>query len=147
MNHFHFRLNKVQAVRQNTREQRRLDLLEAQHAEDQIVAQITELQTALQSLRTHTRAATHPGYLDLDKLRHIQRYEYSLQGELRSAKTRHGSLVAEVQRCRQVLVEADREVKVLDRLQDRQQIQYRIDQARHEAKAMDDQTIMATMLS
>jgi flagellar export protein FliJ len=142
MPQFHFRLDKVHRVRENTRQQRRIELLEAQQAEDQAAAQVAELQAELQSLREHLQSAGAPGELNLDDLRHAQRYEHSLRGELESAQIRRETLSAEVQRRRQALVEADREVKVLDRYEDKQRAQFRIDQARREARFCDDQAIV-----
>jgi flagellar export protein FliJ len=138
----HLRLDKVHHIRQNAREQRRIELLEAQQAEDQVAAQVVALQSDLRSLRGHLQSATTPGQLNLDDLRHAQRYERSLRGELESAQSRCEALSAEVERRRHSLVEADREVKVLDRWQEKQQVQFRIDQARREAKH-DDQAIVA----
>jgi flagellar FliJ protein len=137
-----FPLEKVQRVRQNVREQRRLELLDAQHAEDQAVAQIAGLQAELHTLQSQTRSVIRPGQLDLIQLRHMRKYEQSLRQELEMAQNRRQRLAAEVEKRRQDLVEADREVKVLDRLQERQQVQYRIDQARREARTRDDQTVM-----
>jgi flagellar protein FliJ len=139
----HFRLDKVHHIRQNAREQRRIELLEAQQAEDQAAAQVAELMSSLQFVRGHVQLATTPGRLNLDDLRHAQRYERSLRGELESAQSRRETLSAEVERRRQSLVEADREVKVLDRWQEKQHAQFRIDQARSEAKLHDDQAIVA----
>jgi flagellar FliJ protein len=136
MRPFHFRLNKVQHIRQSVREQRRLELLEAQQAEDHVSSQIADLQSELQSLQSHARFAAAPGRLNIDDLRHTQRFERSLRGELQSAQTRRQALSAEVERRREAVVEADREVKVLDRLEEKQRAQYRIDQARCEARAI-----------
>lgn len=143
MPQFHFRFDKVQHVRESVREQRRLDLLETQHAEDQIAAQVTDLQSELHLLRGHVRSTAAPGQLNLDELLHTQRYERALRGELETAQTRRETLSAEVQRRRQALVEADQAVKVLDRLQEKQRVQHRFDQARREAKLLDDQSIAA----
>jgi flagellar protein FliJ len=146
MPQFHFRLEKVQQVRRSMRETRRLELLEAQQVEDQVAAQIADLRMELQSLRWHQRSAAGTGPLNLEGLQQSQRYESSLRGELESAQRRRETLSSEVQRRRHVLVEADREVKVLDRLKDKQQMQFRQDEARHETKQQDDQLIVVAAL-
>jgi flagellar export protein FliJ len=143
MPQFHFRLDKVHLVRQNTRQQRRVELLEAQQAEDQIAAQVADLQSELQTLRGHVQLAGAPGQLNLDNLRHAQRYERTLRGELDSAQSRRETLLAEVERRRQALVEADRDVKVLDRYEQQQLAHFRIGQSRRDAKIYDDQAIVA----
>jgi flagellar FliJ protein len=140
---FHFSLDKVLNIRQSVREQSRLELLEALQAEDQIAAQIADLQTELHSARSHTRSTASSGRLNVDELRHTQRYEQSLRGELSLAQTRRQELATEVERRRHVLVEADREVKVLNRLQERQRVHYRIDEARRGAKTLDEQAVLA----
>lgn len=136
MRSFHFRLDKVQQLRQNIREQRRSELLEAQQAEDRVATQISDLQSELQALQGHARFAAAPGGLNIDDLRSMQRYETSLRGELQSAQVQRATLQAEVDRRREAVIEADREVKVLERLEGKQRDQFRIDQARAETRAI-----------
>src|SRR5262245_43578510 len=122
MSPFHFRLGRVQFVRKNVREQRRLELLEVQQAEDQVASEIADLESELQSLHWHVRSAIAPGHLNIDDLHHTQRYEQSLRGQLHWAQSRHETLLAEVQRRREAVVEADRNVKVLERLEEKQRV-------------------------
>ena len=51
---------------------------------------------------------------------------------------RRAELAPEIERRRQAVVEADRELKVLEKLSERQQAQFRLDQTRAEGKLLDE---------
>ncbi|MCC7084608.1 MAG: flagellar export protein FliJ [Pirellulales bacterium] len=139
----HFRFDQVHQFRRSVREQRRLELLEVQRAEDQLACQIAQLHDELQSIRSQARSVVRPGQLDLSQLRHAQRYEQSLRSELSQAQRRCQTLAAEVEHRRQALVAAEQEVKLLDRLQEQQRVRRRLDLARREAKLHDELAMVA----
>lgn len=142
-----FRLDQVQHHRHNLREQRRQELLEAQRAEDQVSTHIAGLQSEIQMLRAQSRTAIQPGALDLARVKHAQRYEQSLRAEMESAKRRRQSLAEEVSRRREMLIEADRESKLVDKVQERAAQHRRTEQTRREAIVLTDYVSQSTTVS
>ena len=65
------------------------------------------------------RSATDGQYLDVNRLLEAQRYELLLKAQSQELAKQAMLLAAETERRRQMLVEADREVRVLELLDER----------------------------
>ena len=70
-------------------------------------------------LRELQRSATDGKYLDVNRLLEAQRYELLLKAQSQELAKQAILLAAETERRRQMLVEADREVRVLELLDER----------------------------
>jgi flagellar export protein FliJ len=78
------------------------------------------------------------GSLDVTQLLTAQRYQLALEAQNRKLADQAAKLAEEVERRRQSLVEADREVRVLDKLEQRKRQQHREASQRAETKVLDD---------
>ena len=82
--------------------------------------------------------AIAPGSVNIERLVEARRYDLVTQAQQRNIEQQRQSVTAEIQRRRQALVEADREVRVLEKLRQRQAEQHRRDEELKEAKRLDE---------
>lgn len=135
---FQFRLESVLKVRQADRQQRQLELAEALQAQDVVRRQVAQLEREHRELDEHCRSNMRPGAIDVDRLRDVQRYRILLASRLRTLELKVGQLAAEVERRRQILVEADRQVRVLEQLRARKREEFEVAELRREVLTLDE---------
>ena len=92
-------------------------------------------------LRLHSLVASRPGPVNVDRLLDSGRYEMMLKAERHAADEQRQAVVAEIDRRRQALVEADREVKSLEKLREQQMLRHRTEEARREMKRLDETAV------
>jgi flagellar FliJ protein len=83
-------------------------------------------------------AAPCPGRVEIDRLLHAQRFEVVVRGELDGLRQQTRMLDEEIERRRLALVEADRQLRVLEKLKEKQQERFRREQDRREMKELDE---------
>jgi flagellar protein FliJ len=133
-----FRLNTLQKVREAHRDQQRASLAEAFHAEQVLAENRAHLVAEEHELRELQRSAIDGQYLDVNRLLEAQRYELLLKAQGQELAKQAILLAAETERRRQTLVEADREVRVLEKLDERHHRAHVRDEQRVETKRLDD---------
>jgi flagellar FliJ protein len=139
---FRFRLSTLLRLRTAERDERRADLAKALQAEAILREQQQRLTAEQGQLVERSRQLKAPGAADVDALLHAHRYELVLAARRRQLAGQLEQVQAEIERRRQALVEADRQVRVLEKLRERQQTAYAAVQTRHEIKQYDE---MATI--
>jgi flagellar protein FliJ len=142
MSSFRFRLATLLRLREAWRDERRAQLAEAQRAEELVLQRIAELSQELADLHRHCLDAARPGALDVDRLVDAARYEMILKVERQSADQQRQVVVAEVQKRRDGLMAADREVRVLEKLRQTQRERLREEDARRETKLLDELAVL-----
>ena len=105
--------------------------------EDILTARIAELDDEIAFIRQQSKIASQVGPINVDRLLDAGRYEMALRAERQSAAGQRETVAQEVQRRRQALVDADREVKSLEKLRERQLERHRHEESRHESKQLD----------
>lgn len=139
MNVYRFRLATLLRLREAARDERRTRLAEAQRAEDIVVARLREIDVELAEQRRVPVTATTPGRrINLDQLLDAERYEMLLRVERQSVERQRADIVEEIERRRQALVAADREVRILEKLRERQEEHFRAEQNRREIGILDE---------
>ena len=138
MARFNFRLKTLLATRESTRDALRLQLAEAQAAEDAVNAEHRRLAAVLRCQQDSLREVAAPGVLDVRDLLASSRYEATLRREIRALHDRASELAAESDRRREALVDADRDVRVLEKLREKQHQEFLREQARAEVKELDE---------
>jgi flagellar protein FliJ len=133
-----FRLQTLLRLRQSDRNERRADLAKALRAEATLVSEQEKL--AQQQAETAARALAlkSPGTADVDALLEAHRYAGLLTLQRRTLEGQLAQVRAECERRRLALVEADRQVQVLEKLRARQEVAYRKQQDREETKELDE---------
>jgi flagellar FliJ protein len=133
---FRFRLQTLARLLESARDERRAELADALRVEESIRAQLAELeQDRLLARRIQTLGA---GPVDVDRLLEAQRYEATLIIEIRHVEGQRIRVAEEVERRRAALVEADRQVKVLEKLREKQQEEYAAAELAQEMKMLDE---------
>ena len=135
---YKFRLNTLQKVRQANRDQQRASLAEAFHAEQVLAENRAQLDAEERELRDLQRSANEGQYLDVNRLLEAQRYELLLKAQGQELAKQAVLLAAETERRRLTLVEADREVRVLEKLDERHHRAHIRDEQHVETKRLDD---------
>jgi flagellar export protein FliJ len=138
MGKYRFRLETLQKLRVAQRDQQRVALADAYRAEQILVDRRAALEGEMVELRDSQRAAMTGRYVDINQLVESQRYEMVLEAQQRQIAEQAGRLAVEVERRRQNLMEADRGVRVLDKLDERRRAEHRRQQDRWENKQLDE---------
>lgn len=135
---FRFRLATLLRLRDRARGERRRLLAEAHSAEEALMLRSAQLVDDLNELKQGHVHAAGPGRIDIDGVLSAQRYELVLRLEEKTVQQQSAALDAEITKRQTALVEADRDVKVLEKLRERQQERFREEENRRETKEMDD---------
>jgi flagellar FliJ protein len=135
---YKFRLETLQRIREARRDEERAALAEAFRAEKILAESRAELAAEESAVRELRRSATTGPYTDVNRLLETQRYELLLKAQSEQMAKQAMLLAAETERRRQILVEADREVRVLERLDERQEREFNLNAERREAKRLDE---------
>jgi flagellar export protein FliJ len=138
MRKYKFRLATLQKLREARRDQERTALAEAFRAEQILAEHRVALSAEQAALRGMQRHAVTERYLDVNRLLEAQRYELVLKNREQELARQKDLLAVETERRRQAVVEADREVRVLELLDDRHRRQHQLEHGRQEMKQLDE---------
>jgi flagellar protein FliJ len=135
---FKFRLSTLLRIRYATRDERRGALADAYRVDGLLRDRLLAVGGELDQLKDQCRQAAGPGDVDVDRLVEAQRFELTLRHQQRQILRQRETVAAEIDRRQQALVEADREVKVLERLREKQAEAHRDVEERRDAKRLDE---------
>jgi flagellar FliJ protein len=135
---YKFRLATLQKVREARRTQQRQSLADAFRAEQVLAESRVALTGEETELRAMQRSAADGKYLDVNRLLEAQRYELLLKARGQELAKQATLLAAETERRRQLLVEADRDVRVLELLDERHRNEHNRRRQRSELKELDE---------
>jgi flagellar FliJ protein len=136
MAQFVFRLATLLRLRELARDERRMQLAEALRLIDQLRARCDEIETLLHD--TQRLQAPSAGAVDVDRLLNATRYELVLRAEQRALQMQEASLAGEVQKRREALVAANREVRSLELLRANQRERFDEEQESRARKELDE---------
>lgn len=135
---FQFRLATLLRLREAVRDERQIALAEAYRADDVLRQRQEELAAELVQLKGSCRQAAAPGQVDIDRLLAAQRYELSLRAAGVQVSQRREQIGAEIERRREAVVQANRDVRVLEKLRERQADRHRDEEAHREIRLLDE---------
>lgn len=138
MPRFKFRLATLLRLREMARDERRAQLAEAFRAQDLLDEQKRQVDEHLAAVRHRARLSVSPGEINVDRLMETRRFEMILMAQRAHFDQQQEMLSAETERRRQALVEANREVQVLEHLRTRLHDRHRAEEAGREMKFMDE---------
>lgn len=138
MPRYKFRLEAVERVRAARRDQSSGALADAFRAEQVLAENRAALATEQAQLRELQRAAAVERYLDVNRLLEAQQYELVLRARQQELARQEALLSIETERRRLALVEAEREVRVLELLDERHRRAHRRRQERLDTKQLDE---------
>jgi flagellar protein FliJ len=129
---YQFQLESVRQLRQWHRDAQRQRLGEAMHAAQLLEEQQRKVVEEVTELRQTRRQAMQQVTPDVNYLLDIQRYELLVQTQLQRLLQQQETLEAEVERRRLILAEAEQQVRVLDKLDDRRRAEFVAEELREE---------------
>jgi len=133
---FRFRLQTLERLREAARDACREQLADALRVDDRLREQQTELERHLHTARE--LQTVRAGKVDVDRLLEAQRYETDLLGEARHVAEQRLRVAEEIDRRRASLVEADREVKVLEKLKAARRTEHEQAERRADVRRLDE---------
>jgi flagellar FliJ protein len=133
-----FRLETLLKLRIADRDRRRTELAEAYQVEQLLQEKAGQLREELNGLEGQSRKSSQPGAVHVDRLLNIHRYELVLRAQAALLDQQRGRVAAEIERRREALARADREVRVLEKLRERQVSEHMLQEARKEGKQIDE---------
>jgi flagellar export protein FliJ len=131
-------LASILKLRESTRDQRLAQLAEALAAADKLRARREQILADLAQVNRlqHGRMAT--GQINLDLLLGSSRYDAIMRAELAAIAAHESTLAEEIERRQQAVLAADREVRMLEKLRDKQRELHQAAQALAEMKELDE---------
>jgi len=139
---FRFRLETLLRLRSAERDQRRTELAKALRAEELLRGEEQILEGRQTEAAERSRQLKSPGAANVDALLETHRYEVVLAAQRRQLKQQIAQVETETERRRQALVEADRQLRVLEKLRERQAATWKKENERQEAKQFDELAIV-----
>ena len=135
---FSFRLQTLLKLRLATRDERLLQLTEAYRAGDVLEQRLGEVQNDLRELKGQTLREAEPGPINVDLLLDAHRYELVLNAQKHGISQQQQAVEAETDQRRQALVDANRQVRVLETLREKQVDRHRLEEHRKQQKELDE---------
>jgi flagellar FliJ protein len=124
MKGFEFRLQTLLKVRAAERDECRQQLAKAYRADQILVEHREQLQVELNETKRCARQLVEPGNLRVEHLLNANRYELVLAAQIQQLEEQRKLVATEIERRRQLLVEADRKLRILEKLKERQWAEY-----------------------
>ena len=97
-----------------------------------------EVESELAGIRSQASVASQPGSVDVDQLLQTHRYELLLRAQRTMIQKQQLQVAEETERRRVTLVEADRQVRVLEKLREQKWQEYQVAEAKQDFKLMDE---------
>lgn len=138
MARYRFRLQTLRRLREIARDELQSQLATAYEAERILAEQRAALDAEGVGLAAAQRQAMQQTPLDVNRLLEAQRYQLALQAQSRVLAEQAEKLAVEVERRRAAVIEAEREVRVLDKLEARQRAVHIQAGQRAETKLLDE---------
>ena len=138
MRAFRFRLQTLQRIREQKRDAVQRKLAQAERERSELQQCELDVRGELQGLEEHMRRAVSKQQVEVDRVMDGHRHKLSLQARLADLEKAIVQANNEVAQCRNQLIEADRDVKVLEKLHERQLSEHVLQIQAHEAKLLDE---------
>lgn len=138
MPNFKFRMEPLLRIRENERKERQADLAKAYHAETILQGHMETNLKEQEQLLDSGRKSAGAGEINVDHLLELRRYQAVLLAEHRGMSEKMKLVQEEIERRRELLVEANREVQVLEKLRNRQFERFQDELRKKESKEMDE---------
>jgi flagellar protein FliJ len=139
---FHFRLAALHRLRLADRDERRAELAEARLAEDALLTEAQAVDYERSQIQQLSRILSSPGQADVDRLMATHRYEMTLRAKLQALAEKLHAARAEAEHRRLALVEADRQVHMLQKLRGKQHAAQQAREGKQEQKCLDESALV-----
>lgn len=124
MAHFTFRLRALQKLREHHRDQCREDLARVLAEDEALVAQRMELETSRVQTLEELQRRLQTQRVDVAYATALRQHVGQLQAQIRQVDRQRAEVAERLEACRQRLVAADQDVKVLEKLEEKQRAEH-----------------------
>jgi flagellar protein FliJ len=124
------------------RDERRKSLADALRAESIVSEQIASMEKDIAAAREASRAAASPGLIQVERLLSFNRHELLLDANRRALVKQKEKIAEEAEIRRRALVEADRDVRALEKLRERYDRERLIAEDRREQAELDQTALL-----
>ncbi|MBI2477803.1 MAG: flagellar export protein FliJ [Planctomycetia bacterium] len=135
---FQFRLESLMKLREAERQQRRIELAEALHAEFLLRQQASQLHQDIHDVEMRSRVISSPGRIHVDRILESHRYKLLLKSQVLTLRQKEAQLQAEIERRRTALAMADRDVRVLEKLRERKRTEHDATEFKRDLQQLDE---------
>jgi flagellar export protein FliJ len=140
---FHFRLATLLRLRETARDERRVQLADVERTDAELQARLTRLAGRQQQLQHECRTVAGPGEVDVPRLVESHQYAAALRVQEAELQQQRQTLAVEINRRRQALLEADRDVQTIEKLRESQLQAHRREAERQEGQRLDEAAMQA----
>ena len=138
MANFRFRFESLLRYRKHRRDLCRQRLAEVMREEQNLLSQRRELEKERERLIEELRRMQSAGEVDVDGAAARRYYVGRLLTQMIGIEQRRQSLRREIAQCRQAVVRADQDVKVLEKLAEKRRAEFLYEAERREGLATED---------
>ena len=138
MPRFKYRLATLLKIREGARDERRAELATAYLAEQKLHERRNAVQSELDEHLAEQQRDAAGGNVNVDRLLNTHRYQLVLRAEIAVLDRQDEMLAVEIEKRRQALVAADREVRALEKLRESQHQRFRQAELLAENKQLDE---------
>ena len=135
---FTFRLKPLQKIRENVRRERQAELAKALEAEAVVREKIESLVDEIAATKEDGRKQASEGRINVDFLVGLRRHEAYLLAQKQEAEQKLEQVLTEVERRRLAVAEADKEVKIMEKLHEKLKDKYDAEQTAKEIVEFDE---------
>lgn len=141
MTQFRFRLESLLRLRRAERDRRREEVANAYRA-DQVLQQRQEaVEQELAETQRQTEQRSAPGTIHVDGLLNTHRYELVLTAQRQQIQHQRQVIATELERRRQALVEADRDLRILEKLREKHAGDFEYTQQKADMRQFDEMAL------
>lgn len=138
MPQFHFKFAPLLKYRQNRRDQIQVALAQLMQQAADLSAQIDRLRTVRTEQLQQIRGNCVQGTVDVDAAASRRFFATQLEYRARATELERQQILERITACRQTLVHADQDVKVLERLEEKQRVLFVADAQRRSGHELED---------
>ena len=133
-----FRLKTLLQMREQRRDHHRARLAQALRDDEAIAQCQADLDRQRRELCARSRASAGPGELDMERLTEYSRHDQLLAVEREQLEAQRQQAARRIDRRRAALLAADREVRVIEKLEQRQSQRLAEQEKRYEIMTLDE---------
>jgi flagellar protein FliJ len=135
---FRFRLDALLRYRRHRRELVQRLFAQIQADDDALVARRLDLERQRERQLAEVRDLSQAGVVDVDRASARRFYAVQLSGDIRVVEHNRRILAEQLRLCRQALTKADQEVKVLEKLEEKQRVEHAHADEQRSARELED---------
>lgn len=143
MKNFAFQFDSLLNYRRHRRDLCRQVLADILANQQQLAERRQMLEQQRSGQLDEIRTMHRPGQIEIDRTAARRYYAGQMQIDIGYLDRDRNVVAEQLARCRQALVEADRNVKVLEKLRDKRQAEFTATQSRKEARELDESWMAA----